>query len=227
MSNGTPPTGNYSAQKPVRGALMEYGKAEPALELHFEFNPTTITRSRTVTIKAGEAEGTQGGYDFSSRDEAVRAAQKATVNAETLSVKILLDATDRLNAGDPAAGQHGIQPEIDTLRSMLEPKIQSGEGARTLAALGAGGTKASSKHAYASVLLFKWGAQVLPVFLTQVQVEIKDYLPGLVPYRAEATLNLQIIESRNDFYLEELQRQFDSAQRFVMSSKDATGLSTG
>lgn len=220
-------SGDHTAQKPVRGALIEYTKAEPALELHFELNPTTITRSRTVTIKPGEAEGTQGGYDFSSRDEAVRAAQNVSVNAETLSVKILLDATDRLNTGDPEAGRFGIQPEIDTLRSMLEPKVQTGEGARTLAALGAGTQKAFSKQSYASVLLFKWGAQVLPVFLTQVQVEIKDYLPGLVPYRAEATLGMQLIESQNDFYVDELKRQLDSSERFVRSSKDATGVSPG
>ncbi|MGD8932505.1 MAG: hypothetical protein PVI52_08035, partial [Chromatiales bacterium] len=156
-----------------------------------------------------------------------RAAQNVSVNAETLSVKILLDATDRLNAGDPEAGQYGVQPEIDTLRSMLEPKVQAGEGVRMLAALGAGGRKAFEKQSYASVLLFKWGVQVLPVFLTQVQLEIKDHLPGLVPYRAEATLNLQLIESKNDFYVEELQRQFDASMRFVRASKDATGVSTG
>jgi hypothetical protein len=195
----------------ARGALIEFSNAPLPLLLQFEFNPTTITRTRSVTVRTGGTQGTRGGYDFADAREASRASQGVTVNAESLSLKLLLDATDRMNAGDVVATLQGVQPELDTLRSMIEPKSQTPAGARTLAALGQGDQRAFARHEYASVLVFAWGVQMLPVFLTQVQIEAKEYLPSLLPYRAEVTLGLQIIESNNPFYLAELKRQFANA----------------
>jgi hypothetical protein len=205
------PNGGFSNTLVMRGALIEYANVDVPLMLFFEFNPSTITRTRSVTIKTGEAPGTVGGYDFSNKAETVRAAQSVTVNAESFSVKILLDATDRMNAGDPVASVMGVQPEIDTVRSMVEPKSQGASGARTLAALGKGEERAFSRSQYASVLLFVWGIHVLPIFLTQVQIEIKELLPTLIPYRAEATLTMQVIESINPFYINEIKRQVASS----------------
>lgn len=201
-------TGDFSNLKVQRGALIEYANTPVPLMLFFEFNPTTIGRTRSVTVRTGGAPGTRGGYDFTGPGEVARASQGVSVNAESFTAKILLDATDRMNAGDPTAELLGVQPELDTLRSMVEPKSQTPGGARTLAALGQGDERAFARHQYASVLLFVWGLHVLPVFLTQVQIDVKEYLPNLVPYRAEATLSMQIIESNNPFYQEELKRQF-------------------
>jgi hypothetical protein len=192
--------------------LVEYSVSPDALKLVFEFNPTTITRSRTVTVRTGGSPGSRGGYDFQTPEEVPRAAQGVSVQAESLSLKILLDATDRMHLGDPNAYALGIEPQIDVLRSMVEPKAQSASGSQTLAALGQGTPLAFSRHEYCSVLVFKWGPHVLPVFLTQVQVESTEFLPSLVAYRAEATLSLQVIESRNPFYDLELRRQFRTAQ---------------
>jgi len=196
-----------------RGALVEYADTPQPLELRFEFNPTTITRTRSVTVRTGGAPGTRGGYDFKDKTQTARAAQGVTLNAESFSIKILLDATDRMNAGDPAAEVRGVQPELDVIRSMLEPKVQAPGGVRTLTAMGQGNPAAFSRHQYASVLLFYWGPHTLPVFMTQAQVELKEFLPSLLPYRAEATLTLQIIESNNPFYLDELKRQLASASQ--------------
>lgn len=207
----TLPSGDRSHIRHQRGALVEYANVEQPLELHFEFNPASISRTRSVTVRTGGAPGTLGGYDFADETETARASQGITVNAESFTIKILLDATDRMNAGDERAGKEGIQPELDLVRSLLEPKTQTPEGARTLAALGEGGERAFSRHQFASVLLFKWGPHVLPVFMTQAQMDVKEYLPNLYPYRAEVTLTLQIIESNNPFYQEELKRQFSSA----------------
>src|SRR6185369_8549596 len=112
--------GNISQVNAQRGALREYANTETPLELRFEFNPTTITRTRTVTLRTGGSAATRGGYDFQNRAQTVRAAQGVTVNAETFTVKILLDATDRMNAGDALASAQGVQPELDVIRSMLE-----------------------------------------------------------------------------------------------------------
>ena len=61
------------------------------------------------------------------------------------------------------------------------------------------------------MLLFVWGVQILPVFMTQARIDVKEYLPTLIPYRAEATLTLQIIESNNPFYAVEVVRQIVGA----------------
>ena len=122
-----------------------------------------------------------------------------------------------MNADDPVASEFGIQPEIDIVRTMVEPKSQTPAGARTLAALGADDARAFSRDRYASVLLFQWGAVSLPVFMTQAQVEIQALLPNLFPYRAEATLSLQVIESMNPIYTTELKRQTTSATARVLT----------
>jgi hypothetical protein len=206
--------GGWSNFKVTKGALIEYTNATSPLELYFDFNPASMTRNRTVTIRTGGAPGTAGGYDFKDESQIPRASQGVTTNPETLTVKILLDATDRMNAGDEVALEYGVQPEIDTLRTMLEPKLQTPKGAQTLAALQQGEARAFSRHQFASVLLFKWGDIELPVFMTQAQVEIKEYFPNLFPYRAEATLTLQVIESQNPFYPTEMKRQAASASKY-------------
>ncbi len=207
-------TGNNSPLRVTRGVLKEHTGGDNPLELHFEFNPSTITRSRAIEIEFGEGQATAGGRDFSGTSEIARVAQGATVKAESFTLKILLDATDRMNADDSDANTKGVQPELDILYSMVEPKLQAPDGASTLAALSGEGSDAQP---YPSVLLFSWGAQVLPVFMTQVQFEVNAYLPSLVPYRAEATLTLQVIQSRNDYYTTEIERMFNSAQSAVGS----------
>jgi len=191
----------------TRGVLLEYAIALPPLALVFEFNPQTLTRGRTITVRTGNAPGTRGGYDFTLPTETARASQGVSAQPETFSLTILLDATDRMDQGDVIAGEFGVQPELDTLRSMLAPKSQGPGGLQLLSSLGQSGDRAFQRHESASVLLFIWGLSILPVFLTSVRVEEKAHLPSLVPYRAEATLALQVIEGNNPFYQVETVRQ--------------------
>jgi hypothetical protein len=186
--------------------LFEYGLSLPPLALVFDFNPQQISRSRTVTIKMGEAPGNRTGYDFLSPLDTPRVAQGVEQAAEGFSVDILLDATDRMNDGDPIAAAFGVQPQIDTLRSMVEPKAQGPGGLQTLAALG-GGARAFERQQTASVLIFAWGVQLLPVFLTGVTQKEALHLPNLLPYRAEMGLTMQVIESNNPFSNAEKVRQ--------------------
>ncbi len=212
MSENTIPSGNYSKLKVTRGLLREYTNTDNGLELHFEFNPSSITRTRSVEIKFGEGQANTGGRDFKNKNEASRVTQGATVKAESFSLKILLDATDRMNAGDKDAQTKGVQPELDILYYLIEPKLQTPEGATTLAALGEGGSS-SQQQPFPSILEFHWGNQVLPVLMTQMQFAVNQYLPTLVPYRAEATLTLQIIQSDNEFYTPEMRRVLNSAKQ--------------
>jgi hypothetical protein len=194
-----------------RGALVEYGLTMPPLVLMFELNPEHLSRSRTITVKTGSAPGTRGGYDFVLPTDTPRVAQGVTVQPETVSIDVLFDATDRMNAGDPLATLQGVQPELDTLRAMIEPKAQGPGGVQTLASLGLGSQRAFQRQESASVLLFVWGDHVLPVFLTSIRVEETAHLPSLVPYRASASLTMQVIEGRNPFFLFEQMRGLASA----------------
>lgn len=194
-----------------KGMLIEYGLSIPPLTLVFEFNPQTLSRTRRLTVQTGSSPATRGGYDFALPSETPRASQGVDMDPESFTIKILLDATDRMNTGDPVAAVSGIQPELDTIRSMMEPKAQAPGGVQVLASLGAAQERAFARHESASVLIFVWGIHILPVFMTQTQVDVKDYLPSLVPYRAEATLTLQMIESNNPFYRVETARQLIGA----------------
>jgi len=205
-----------------RGTLFEYGLGDGLLKLDFEFTPSSITRNRSVSIKTGGLPGTRGGYDFLTPSEAQRAAQGVTVEPESFDIEILLDATDRIDAGDPVAGILGIQPELDVIRSMLEPKSRQPNGARMLAALGIGNEKSFPQYQTLSVLLFNWGVHVLPVFMTRANIKASEFLPTLIPYRAEAALSLQIIESSNPFYAAEILRQNKSTMVKMMNDLAAT-----
>jgi len=191
----------------VKGMLIEYALSIPPLVLVFDFNPQSLTRSRTITLRTGSAPGTRGGYDFALPTETARVAQGVTVQPESFTMDILLDATDRMNDGDPIATVFGIEPELDTLRTMVEPKAQGPGGLQTLASLGLGGQRAFQRSESASVLLLVWGTHILPLFLTSIRITEEAHLPSLVPYRAKASLTMQVIEGNNPFYQVEKVRQ--------------------
>jgi len=196
-----------------KGKLVEYSLNPTTLELIFEFNPQNISRTRSITIKTGGTPATRGGYDFNQESETPRVAQGVSVEAEKFDLTILLDATDRMNNGDPIALQFGIEPEIATLRSMVELKLQGTAGAQTLSSLGQGGTRAFQRDEFPSVLLFTWGQHILPVFLASVKIDEKAHLPSLIPYRAEVSLSMQVIEGNNPFYTTESKQQIEMATR--------------
>ena len=90
-----------------------------------------------------------------------------------------------MSKGDPIASVQGVQPELDTLRAMVEPKAPGPGGLQMLASLGAGPSRAFQRQETASVLLFAWGDHVLPVFRIDPR-QGRSHLPTLVPYRASA-----------------------------------------
>lgn len=208
-----------------KGLLVEYTENTPRLELGFDFNPQSISRGREITFPSSDTPGSVGGYDFENASETPRISQGVTVKQEEFSLDILLDATDRMDSGDAVATEYGIGPELDTLRSMVEPKVQGPDGQQTLASLGQGEDSGFSRDTFASVFLFVWGNQTLPVFLTSVRVEETAHLPTLVPYRATVTLGMKVIESNNPYYTAEKSRQQDNAGRYTSGSATANGAS--
>lgn len=210
--------------KLTKGALIEYALSIPPLALVFEFNPQSLSRTRTITITMPSAPGTQGGYDFVLPTETPRVAQGVSVEPETFSIEILLDATDRMDQRDAIATTLGIEPELDTLRTMVEPKSQGPGGVQMLASLGLGGNRAFQRNEVPSVLLLIWGTHVLPVFLTSVQIDEKAHMPSLIPYRANATLSMQVIEGNNPFYeVEKIRQVIGAAINTANTAVDLVG----
>lgn len=208
----------------TKGFLIEYALSIPPLVLVFEFNPQTLGRNRSITVTTGSTPATRGGYDFTLPTETPRVAQGVSVEPENFSVDILLDATDRMEKGDPIAGTFGVEPELDTLRTMVEPKSQGPGGFQMLSSLGLGGARAFQRSETASVLLFVWGTHALPVFLKGIDVTETSHLPSLIPYRATVKLSMQVIEGNNPFYAAEKIRQVMGA---AMNTVGTAGTAIG
>jgi hypothetical protein len=194
-----------------RGILLEYSLSMPPMALVFEFNPQTLTRARTVTLRSEGVPGTGDSYGFTQPSETPRVTQGAAAQPEQLDLVILLDATDRMNDGEPVATTYGVEPELATLRSMVEPRLHGPAGSQVLARLGAGTSRAFERAEHPPVVLFVWGLHVVPVLLTTVRVEETAHLPTLVPYRAQATLSMQLVEGDNPFTTVEQVRQLAMA----------------
>ena len=196
----------------ANGMLLEYALSLPPLAVAFEFNPESLTRTRTVNIDSSAMPI----IDFVTPGEANRIAQAASVTAESISFDILLDATEKLS--DPSHPMHaitlvsGVEPEIAALRSMVEPKVSGPGPFQMMASLAGGGQHAHERDEHLSILLFIWGSHILPVFITSLTLEEQAHLPSLKPYRAKASISLQVVESANPFY------QIEQVQRMVMSA---------
>ncbi|HHL31574.1 MAG TPA: hypothetical protein ENJ41_03240 [Oceanospirillales bacterium] len=192
--------------KTAKGMLVEYALSIPPLALEFELNPESITRTRTASFDASAVPIT----DFLTPGEANRIGQATSPSAETISFEILLDATDKLSDSNHlmhnVARVVGIEPEIATLRSMLEPKVSGTGGFQVMSSI-AGGMRAHEHDEHLSILLFIWGSHVLPVFMTSLTIVEQAHLPTLSPYRAKANITLTVLESNNPFYnIEQVQR---------------------
>lgn len=200
----------------AKGMIIEYAVSLPPLAVAFEFNPESLTRSRTVNIDSNAMPI----IDFLTPTDANRIAQGASAAAETISFDILLDATDKLN--DSSHPMHviatafGVEPEMAALRSMLEPKISGPGPFQVMASLSGGSPHAHERDEHLSVLLFIWGSHILPVFITSLTMEEQAHLPTLKPYRAKASISLQVLESNNPFYkVEQVQRMVLSAANLL------------
>src|SRR5579864_5882488 len=111
--------------KLLRGALVEYGLSLPPLAFAFQFNPETLSRGRTANYRAAGAGGT-GGDGATCRDTSESMERsclaQVTVTAETISLTLQLDATDKLDAGDGLTQTFGIGPQLSVLELMIYPK---------------------------------------------------------------------------------------------------------
>lgn len=204
-------SGFFNQPKILRGAFVEFGINVPPLLVVFQFNPVTISRSRSATPNAPRTpQASQGAQnlDFIQQIGAssgrslvqFRNGQTITVQQEKLSFDVRLDATDKLNDGDTITQQFGIAPQLATLELMMLPKSQGLIGGAISALLG--GTPKDfaffDEARDPPIILFVWGRKkVLPINITSMQIREEEFSADLNPIRAVVSVSLEVIEGPN------------------------------
>jgi hypothetical protein len=206
----------------LKGAFVEYGRSIPPLVVIFQFNPVQLQRQRSLSFRAenrtvecrapgppgqpGEQQRIQQPLDlrefhakFEDLEE-LRARQIVSIQEESISFELRLDATDALDAGDPVAEQVGIGPALATLELMTQPKGESVLAELVGPLLGTPGLRAPGS-ANPPMVLFIWGIRrVLPVNINSLAITETEFDVRLNPVRASVAVSLTAIEGDNSFY---------------------------
>jgi hypothetical protein len=210
MASGLP-----NQPKILRGAFVEFGISLPPLIIVFQFNPVTISRSRSAYVHRPYTYEDQETVQRIDLKQIVRSPgilkkfrgdnTKIIVSPETLSFDIRLDATDKLNEGDAITEQFGVAPQLSTLELMMVPKSQSVMGG-VATALIKGTSKAftfaDSEKNNPPVILFIWGRKkVMPVNITNMSIREEEFSTDLNPIRVTVSVSLEVIEGPNLAFL--------------------------
>jgi hypothetical protein len=209
-----------NAPRILRGAFIEYGLSVPPLIVVFQFNPVELTRNRSLafagpneTILCPPCEGTdrvrprviereESLLTFHRRQpdlSEIQKGQQVTVQEETISFEIRLDATDKLEQGDSVAAGFGVLPQLATLERMVQPKKAGVFGAALNELTGIDEKGFSfSRSSNPPMILFIWGnKRVLPVNINSLNITETEFSTMLDPIRATVAVNLTVIEGQN------------------------------
>ena len=215
------PGGFRNKPKILRGAFVEYDTSTPRLIVPFQFNPVQLTRNRNLSFSIpNEPQGTsvEGETDesrqrrmsarqsslrqFHQRDEfsdlsKLQRQQVVNVQEESISFEIRLDATDKLNDGDPITMQFGIAPQLTMLELMVQPEDEMSELLKTSSEEGYSFTRESNPP----LILFTWGRKrILPVNINSMNITETEFSTELNPIRATVSVSLTVIEGPNEHY---------------------------
>lgn len=195
----------------MSGALIELCKGENPLVLHFEYNPTSIVLNSS-TRKPSSSSSLKSGVKTNAASEKGSGGLGLTQEPEQFSVKILLDATDRIVSGKQAAPAMGISGDIEIIKAMarLRSTAEGGNSRIDIASKNSTAQRAATiKHKVLPTLLFLWGDIIVPVQLISYTITPEAYYPTLIPYRAKANLTLEVVENCKEY----------NATRFKMLQK--------
>lgn len=193
----------------LRGAFVEYGLRNSPLFVVFQFNPEQLTRNRSLTYAVPK--GFEGSLrDFHKRyDDLVqlRDAQQVTVDEETISFEIRLDASDKLDEGDTITEQFGLAPQLSTLELMVYSSEERLPGKDMGSMLGSSGGFSYTRKPNPPLILFVWGRKrVLPVNIKSLNITELLYNADLDPVRATIAVSLAVIEGTSPPYMYTIQQ---------------------
>jgi hypothetical protein len=156
----------------------ETAKVERVINL--QYNPDTVTRTLQIQGITGEA-----------TDQLDQLRLKGPP-IETYKVEAELDASDQLEFPDenPSALEHGLQPVLAALETIVYPSSSTLQANAALARSGA-----MEIYPLQSALhLFVWSkSRVLPVRITEFSITEEAFDPKLNPIRAKVSLGMRVL----------------------------------
>lgn len=207
------PNGLSNQPRLSKGALVDIDPLiQPPLLVQFQFNPESLQRRRTITLRDTAP---QRGHETSApASQALGEAQATPSDPEIISIDIRLDATDRLEQGDPATLQFGVLPDLAGLEMMATPRPPSPFTTQ----LGLSADLGFSGQEATPVLVFVWGRyRVSAVRITELSIQETEHSPALNPTRVIASVTLQVLAGANVF------TRFAAAQRALAFSRAVSG----
>ncbi len=183
-----PGSGHPRSPAVPRGALVrlidDLGEIRTEF-VRFQYNPATLRRS----FEPWNPFATDP-QDQAARTPLVQPFQPQ----ESFSFELEFDATDAMAAGDASAATTGVTAHIAALRQLIEPLEQTTSGLIGAPAAPSGGAGRRAERAQVPVTLLVLGkGTVLPVRITELAIEVLEFLPTLYPLMAKATLSLQVL----------------------------------
>ena len=175
------------APRLMKGAIIGIDPFNPVSSMiPFQYNPEKLTRTLNPQFSG------EGG----DKSEALRLKGAPE---ETISLEVEIDATDQLEKGDARAAMTGILPQLAALEMLIYPK--SAHVIASTAMLATGMMEVVPPAA--PLTLFVWGPQrVLPVRITQFNINEEAFDPKLNPIRAKISLGLKVL-SYNDLPMDD------------------------
>ncbi len=144
----------------------------------FQYNPESVTRTLQPQMEGGE----QG-----NRSETPR---YTGAPVEEISVELLIDASDQLNAGDPIATSMGIYPQLSALEIIAYPSSATVIANTALMAVGT----IEVVPLAAPLTLFVYGSKrVLPVKINSYSITEELHDGNLNPIRARVQASLRVL----------------------------------
>ena len=162
----------------LKGAIVGVDPLNPlASVVVFQYNPESL--ERTIRPKTAGEGADQG--------EVLRLSGPPE---ETISVDIMLDATDGLETGDPVTVANGVGPSLAALEMLVYPKTAFVIANEVLAAAG----MIEVIPPESPLTLFVWGPKrVLPVRITDFTITEQAFDPALNPILAKVHLGLRVL----------------------------------
>ena len=166
------------------GKGAQPSEALPTAALVFQYNPNQITRSRNGRWETRAKRQEKVATPQDQRVVAGSGSASLLAESETISLKVIFDATEQAMAG-PAPD--GILPELAFLEIASMGKMQEQR---------AGGTKGSAAQTVRpdELLLVLGPRRAFPVVLTGLTIVEQKFATDLVPIRAEADLRFNVLE---------------------------------
>jgi len=184
--------------------------------LRFQYNPETVTRSRTgqwerKLDKKAAPSPQEKVADDSTRGGALKS------KSEIISFKLVFDAAElMMRGGDPAPGV-GILPELSVLERFALGPDQMPE------------PKKDNEFALISLTpteaILVLGPRKFPGVITQVNIVEQRFNPDLVPIRAEVDVRFRVLETAAVAVDKDTAKIFDElmTQRRQMAQDPANG----